>query len=399
MSRLIRVTMNARVLAAPLGQDWQSAHMTDNVMLPRLTSLRWYAALGVFLFHAGAVTHWRALSVFGIGQAGVTFFFVLSGFVLTWSHREGISTTQFYWRRFARIYPSHATVFTVAVLLGFLTSGLFMTPILGVVLGFVLLQAWTVSSSSYVYAGNAPSWSLSAEAFFYAAFPAILPFLRKWGTRQLVIVTGVVVGSGAAATIMLARAGYGSTAAFNFPLVLLPQFILGVAVALLMQRGMRIPFSWLLAGLAMVLTIIAAEHAPDFPFQDYVLLPGVAVLLAAGATQDLRGTPGLLTHPVSVWLGEVSFAFYLVHQGTLLVLHTLADWNSVVETFAALAMSLGLAAAIHHLIELPAQRSLTRRSRSPSSDRSDGLTRPSRGLPEAPAAPQAPESALRERRE
>ena len=56
-------------------------------LLPRLTAFRWYAALVVFLFHLAYQIHWRPLNPFSIGPVGVSFFYVLSGFVLTWAYR------------------------------------------------------------------------------------------------------------------------------------------------------------------------------------------------------------------------------------------------------------------------------------------------------------------------
>ena len=82
-----------------------------------LTGLRWWAAFFVFCYHAlvfaplpGAVT-----AFLGKGFFGVTFFFVLSGFVLTWSASDRVSQSTFYWRRFARIYPSHFVALLLAI--------------------------------------------------------------------------------------------------------------------------------------------------------------------------------------------------------------------------------------------------------------------------------------------
>ena len=75
-------------------------------VLPRLTSLRWFAALAVFLVHADSLFQWAPLRLFRFGASGVTFFFILSGFVLTWSMVPNLSARTFWWRRFARIYPA-----------------------------------------------------------------------------------------------------------------------------------------------------------------------------------------------------------------------------------------------------------------------------------------------------
>ncbi|MBT2549596.1 acyltransferase family protein [Arthrobacter sp. ISL-65] len=58
-----------------------------------------------------------------MGQAGVTFFFLLSGFVLAWSMNPSTSKRQFYWRRFARIWPLHALTALAAVVLSLSAQG------------------------------------------------------------------------------------------------------------------------------------------------------------------------------------------------------------------------------------------------------------------------------------
>jgi peptidoglycan/LPS O-acetylase OafA/YrhL len=69
-----------------------------------------------FLFHVG--THgWRPLRLFDLGAVGVTFFFVLSGFVLAWSTSPDVGAGTIYRRRFARIYPSYLVMLLLAVAL------------------------------------------------------------------------------------------------------------------------------------------------------------------------------------------------------------------------------------------------------------------------------------------
>jgi len=106
--------------------------------LPSLTGLRFLAAVGVFLFHTsllvspsgpmnpfadqGVATAYA--SVFGIaGFAGVSFFFVLSGFVLTWSSRPGEPTRSFLRRRVVKIYPNHVVIWAISLLLFAWASG------------------------------------------------------------------------------------------------------------------------------------------------------------------------------------------------------------------------------------------------------------------------------------
>ena len=128
------------------------------------------------------------------GQYGVTFFFVLSGFILTYNYHgwfAGGVGEQSYLRfqrlRLARIYPIY--------LLGLLLDTpwhLIERAQLGQLgeaghvywaswlLNLVGLQAW-VPGVPYAMFWNTPAWSVSAEFFFYASFP----FLCAWLMRRL----------------------------------------------------------------------------------------------------------------------------------------------------------------------------------------------------------------------
>jgi hypothetical protein len=142
--------------------------------LEALTGLRWFAAFGVFLFHVRDFyplpgTPDTAL----FGNSGVTFFFVLSGFVLTWSFTPNDTAPRFYWRRFARIWPALAvsTALAVPVFYSGRAVALDHAQQLGLLASLTLVQAWI---PEVLFAGNPAAWSLSDEAFFYALFPFLV---------------------------------------------------------------------------------------------------------------------------------------------------------------------------------------------------------------------------------
>src|SRR5205823_12817128 len=86
--------------------------MTDRPRLPALTSVRFLAALHVCLFHVYAMriagdTGWLH-KVASIGDVGVNFFFIPSGFILVYTYADrGTLAREFWWARFARIYRAH----------------------------------------------------------------------------------------------------------------------------------------------------------------------------------------------------------------------------------------------------------------------------------------------------
>src|SRR5438309_5804134 len=169
--------------------------------LPSLTGLRWVAAFLVFAFHSSGygvlTTGWWHLTRFGF--VGVSFFFVLSGVVLTWSARPGQRTGQFYWRRFARVYPAHAVTAVVAILLYVVVMPPHK-PLWAGLLALLLLHAWppvpVVNS-----AANGVSWSLSCEAFFYAVFPGLTSLLSRWSSGRRIAFVAVVLGACSTAAV------------------------------------------------------------------------------------------------------------------------------------------------------------------------------------------------------
>lgn len=337
--------------------------------LPTLTALRWYAALLVFLYHFLSFSHLGVLRPLGSGYSGVTFFFVLSGFVLTWGTRPGTSARRFWWNRFARVYPSHLVMFVVAagvfVLLPRIAEA---TGPARAVAAVFLVSAWGPRGDLVGY--NGVSWSLSCEAFFYLCFPLIAVVLARRRKMGTVVVAGALV-LGLAFALWRARSGLAeaNTAYFN-PLARLPEFLLGVWMALAVRAGRlpRIPV-WPAVGLCVVLVTLAWRFALDwYPAVDYLLLPGYAALILAGAQADASGRQGVLLrvlrHPVSVFLGEVSYAFYLVHrivtQALGQGLPSAGTGEKVLWLTVSFVCSVAAAVALHLCVEKPARRALLR---------------------------------------
>ncbi|GEB12334.1 acyltransferase family protein [Pimelobacter simplex] len=351
--------------------------------LPSLTGLRFWAALLVVLYHlsrtVGQVPVVSDLSWYG--RCGVTFFFVLSGFVLAWSY-DGTRTRPlvFYWRRFARIWPlmAVAIVLSVAVYLAL------DVPVRrdGALAGLTFTNAW-FTDPGIVVGGNPAVWSLSDEAFFYAVFPLLLLVLAPRRPCALLVVAGA--GCAAALGLWLASGGidlaHRSWALDYLPLSRLTQFVVGVAVALAMRRGWR-PRIGLPVALVLVVAYLAAlipwhQAVPDTewygPYSASQLLstPVFALLVAAAAQADLSGRRTGLTGTWMLRLGHWSFAWYLVHEIVIRwVRHqhpalyegagVLAVWTAVI------VVSLALAGALYYLVEHPAERFLRRRGPQPA---------------------------------
>lgn len=313
--------------------------------LDSLTGLRWLAALAVFAHH-----FWEGYPQTSVGLLGVTFFFVLSGFVLTWSCSTHPATLRFYRNRVARVVPS----MMVAVLAGAAIAKMGMGQLVFSLLG---LQAWSPDPSVY-YGGAGVVWSLTCELFFYALFPYLFRGLinltaaqRRWLVADVLLV-GVLLR-----LVMGASQGFFDRWDFNywffdlFPLMRLPEFLVGIVLALEVKNGLKVrwalPFG--LVGLALV-TLVAI--AGDYRLWWNLLAIGPVCLLIVSVVQGRSdGRKSWLASRPMIWLGEVSFCFYLFHYIVLLVVPPV---NSLlVPLFLA---SVLVAAAVHYLIEKPFNR-------------------------------------------
>ncbi|MCX5196158.1 acyltransferase [Streptomyces sp. NBC_00249] len=362
-----------------LDGEARSARPVD---LPSLTGLRWTAALMVFLYHVHIVEYFGGRSqdlvtfAFGAGSTGVSFFFVLSGFVLAWSTATapvGRGIVRFWRRRFARVYPLHLVTATAALAMALLL-GVGETPTLRpLAANLALVQSW-VLEVPYFQGLNPVSWSLACEAFFYLSFPLLLWPLRRLGPRAAVVAAVLSLAVILAVPTVMELTGVPDGTVWSqyfFPLTRLPEFVLGIALAELVRSG-RWRGPGLTVSLALTLGGYFLSYQADYAFRSFACtVVGFGALIAAAAQADLRGEPSPWRGRLSVKLGEVSFAFYMVH---ILVIRAgehffgghpkLPVWDGgLLVLGAAFSVSLALAWALHTWIEVPGRRLLLKRWR------------------------------------
>lgn len=314
-----------------------------------------------------------------VGFNAVEFFFILSGFVLTWSARPDDTARSFWWRRFVKIYPNNVVACGLA-LLGLLVTGQAISAVRTVPNLFLVQDWWpNVPLSGGI---NGPSWSLACEVLFYALFPVLLPLVHRVPDRLLWPLAGVVVGLVALlptiSTLLLPdHPAYQGGLSFPqywfvyvFPFSRLLEFVLGIVVARLVLAGRWLPVGF---GPAVAIACGAFALTEFAPFR-YALVTTMIVPLAlvigAGAEADRRGTRSLVRGRVAVFLGEVSYAFYLVHWLVLTfgkpLLHQ-QRWSWPVAVGVMLAffcVALGLATALYLTVERPLVRAAARRART-----------------------------------
>jgi peptidoglycan/LPS O-acetylase OafA/YrhL len=357
--------------------------------LKPLTSLRFVAAMMIVVLHSKLYFPWPWLDhTPGWLVHGVSFFFVLSGFILTHSYvsKPFPGYRPFMLKRFARLWPVH--VFALLMLLTFVRpdSITFDGP------GFfnkwyALLSNLTLTQSlvpfkAYTFSYNSVSWSISTEAFFYLAFPLLLANIRKtWhvkligaGVCALLFTLACQAANlpfeGSMDQVTIASTIYGN------PLVRGFEFCLGMATWVAWDRYARhsllsasmwtkiegvtlaATIAWLGYGAWVVRGIIPTTTL-QFLFNENGSCWMFALLIVVMASG--RGWFGkMLSTDAAVFLGKVSFCVYMLHQVLMKMFFT---WNQAqtVSTAAFFAALLFIASATYLMIESPAQRFLTKK--------------------------------------
>ena len=231
------VSVGSSQISAP-PQDLQSH---PGFRLDALTSLRFLAAIYVVAFHVGKtdpVRHAGAISwrlFLNHGYFAVSFFFILSGFLLTRIYRDKWTAgnyRHFIVARFARIYPVYLLALAIQAPFYYPLAHIHKTIAVA-----LMVQSWTVLPSDYPGSWNFPAWTLSVEWFFYAFFPVLLWLLakvrRKWLVIAAILIASIAIDGPQAA--IGARLTWFSRH-IPLPLLRLPEFFLGMLIATIQPR-------------------------------------------------------------------------------------------------------------------------------------------------------------------
>lgn len=332
------------------------------------------AALVVVLMHATTLMRVEHFSghiglgnVFKFGYIGVDFFFVLSGFIITYVHfnqlGRGVSGIGDYlWRRFSRIFPIYWSVLGLSVGLTALVRWQAGTgPLLDMTSQDIpsTLALW-IGGGEPKYLGVA--WSLQYELLFYSLFCLLL-----WNLRlglSLFAAWALLIVLGATPWLpMKLPAGLGSSYCL--------EFLLGVCVGLTARNYILRVMPWGLVGAVLAL-VAAAMFEIWGPWGPFGMHGRVALGLASAALLlslvALERAGRIRTPAWLAFLGSVSYSIYLGHclfiNMTYSVLLKLGLYHRLPEVVVfALAIGVAVSATslIGRYIELPLVRLLKNR--------------------------------------
>jgi peptidoglycan/LPS O-acetylase OafA/YrhL len=328
----------------------------DRVKIRPLTSVRFVAAFMIVLAHSSA----SGLFGFQFSErmhyvlgAGVSFFFVLSGFII--AHTYGVlenraEMMRFWSARFSRIWPTHALTFFLC--LAVIPSTQWMpgggSPLWPALSNLTLTQA-LLPIPQYYFSFNAPSWSISTEAYFYLLYPiaAVALAWRAWAPVALGAAgVGVMIAAawlfevpslGADNLTQATVHGLISTS----PVTRFFEFACGMAAASLWPYLKQRPAPDVGAGTSLEIAAVLLAVVSIVVLQDvgvalatYGVPEALTMWIRLGASAipfaafilvlalERGAVARLLSVRAMVILGEVSFAMYMLHQ---LALNALAN--------------------------------------------------------------------------
>jgi peptidoglycan/LPS O-acetylase OafA/YrhL len=352
--------------------------------LNALTGLRTFAAINIVFFHFSDPTWFGWLApVVNAGFASVSFFILLSGFVLAYNYagraRAGeLDKGRFWEARFTRLYP----IYLLSLILSWMmvpveyaehSHRMFWT---GMVLSPLLLQGWIPEIATFL---NTPAWTMSAESAYYAAFPwlakgkqpkRIAPYLGKmavvWGLGMVPGLLYIVLKPDGIAHPDRWSSGPWLQVLKFTPLPHLASFVFGIMLANLDELVPRAGYLRMLLGVGgFAATFGVLSLGPRVPYaivHDGLLMPlfGCIILGLAGENPmaALLGTRPL------VFVGEASYCLYLLHFNLWNLIHDshVLDWAGLsrFDPWISYVLLIGLALLALHLVEKPAQRQLRR---------------------------------------
>lgn len=305
-----------------------------------LTGLRWFAALGVFLYHFGNPA-WLPNFFKNIhlnGLFGVQFFFVLSGYVLTTRYlEESPRAGRYAVARFARIGPMYYVGLALSVVyFAHQTDGMDFGLL---AVHSVGLQAWNAEMDKAI-SFNGPAWTISVEILFYALFPFLANASRKFavgvGRSFLVMVLGTLYG---AVMIIFHSIRFGPLPSDNqglpneflwfagLPLYYLGLFVTGIGAARFTHSASGLPVihplrkalqpTVLTIGLFLALLSFNFD-SPQHPYLAILVRFSLAAIPVGLMLSSLHLRPTSLASkflgiPPLTFLGKVSYAFYIIH--------------------------------------------------------------------------------------
>lgn len=285
--------------------------------IPELSTWRFLFILMIFFHHVELFP--------GGGATGVAFFFILGGFTLTLGYSDKVLNNDFEFgsylkKRLVKFYPLHWFILLLFVPLNLLCS--VPVSIKTFVPNFLLVQSF-IPIKEFFYSYNSPSWYLCNTVFFAILFPFIYKLFsrikgRQWLWFALILVVLIVAES-------ITPEEYWLPILYINPLLRTFDFVIGMLSAMAFKK-MLYDDSWggqflkkrniafLLILVCLILITILSLASNGLRMRAFLYWVPMAVLILSTAVVSATGNNIILGNKLLISLGNVSFAFYMIHS-------------------------------------------------------------------------------------
>lgn len=305
----------------------------------------------------------------GYGFVSVSFFFMLSGYVLALSYLDAegpLPIKRFFVARFARLYP-----LIVATMLLDIPHTIYLNRRSGLSYGHmlaILLNSLCVSSAWFPNVGSldSPVWSVSVEIFFYLSMPWIGPWLWRKSGRWLWLFAVASYAAGNLAVMYVVRLGVNGVVIATSPLLHLYEFLLGICTAKLFlflmrdevwnERLVRWAPALIVGSVLTFLSVPVFRLGKPYEVMQHGILTPLYALVLLALSSGHRTLTRTFSASWLVVLGEASFALYLIHYPVELLLRHMMEKHPVAGTGFYLVLIIGLSVATTFWLERPSRR-------------------------------------------
>jgi len=354
--------------------------------IPSLTGIRGIAALWVMTFHLQSFApNFGLPGLFHLplaqdGWVGVDVFFMLSGFILMYTHEADFQVIEakqlfdFAWLRFFRIYPLTTFVLFLILALVLVDPGFAAwyrgidTPESLTLIPFIktlfLATRWVLPFHGD---WNQPVWSLSVEIIGYCAFPWLAMIATRAPNPALLLSIAFASVAMPIALSSILPVSYEDI--YGWAIVRMAGcFTGGVALCAAWRRLPQVDANMVRVGALASVVIIIAIGLLQIHAQ-WMDLPVAGLIFCLAYQKGIVDVA--LSSPVAMFLGRISFPLYLVHVMALMWLryfvisHGLGWPLAPMILVAAIIVLIAVSYGLHRLIERPthswARRWLRRR--------------------------------------
>ncbi len=344
--------------------------------LSSIVSLRFFAMFAVFLCHCSFLNHViPSLSSYlkDFGGWGVSFFIILSGFIITYNYLDKFKiwdnnlSKEFILKRIKKIYPLH--IFTLILFFPMIFLYPNISNFIKLLFNITLTQSW-VPDLSIAQSFNAVSWTLSTLMFFYIFTPILLIVANKinkfkYGHFIIIIILFIL-------EFLITKLGYNESDKmiwfiYESPYVRILDYCIGISLGGIflskkndINNSNKYVFTFVevISIIILVILFIYKKTPILYRYTMYWTLINCVLIYVFSSSKGFISK--LLINKRLLYLGNISFSFYLMHYTVItytnFLFYSILKLNIntyiiIIQFIIVLGLSLLASAFVHRYIE------------------------------------------------